>query len=54
MLFRSDAAGMVATPDVDITSELVEQIAAKIAFSANLSVFKAASDLQGRLVDRFA
>jgi len=45
---------MVAAPNVDIVSEMVEQIAAKLAFSANLSVIRTADEMQGRLVDRWA
>ena len=50
----ANAAGMVAAPDVDIVSEMVEQIAARLAFSANLSVIKTTGEMQGRLVDRWA
>lgn len=50
----ANAAGMIAAPEVDIVSELVEQIAAKLAFSANLSVIRTADEMQGRLVDRWA
>ncbi|MGD9810022.1 MAG: flagellar basal body rod protein FlgC [Sphingobium sp.] len=50
----ANAAGMVAAPEVDFVSEMVEQIAAKLAFSANLSVVRTADEMQGRLVDRWA
>ncbi len=50
----ADAAGMIAAPDVDVVSELVEQIVAKLSFNASLSMFRAVDEMQGRLVDRFA
>ena len=42
----ADAQGMVAAPNVDVTGELVEQIAAKLAFEANLKVIATANELE--------
>lgn len=45
---HADAKGMVAAPAVDIASEMVEQLSAKLAFEANLKVISTASDLTRR------
>ncbi len=50
----TDIAAATAASGIDLTGELVEQLAAKIAFGANLAILRTASDLQGRLVDRWA
>lgn len=50
----ADIGAMTAARGIDVTGELVEQLAAKIAFGANLAVLRTASDMQGRLVDRWA
>lgn len=50
----ADIDAMTAARGIDVTSELVEQLSAKIAFGANLAVLRTASDLQGRLIDRWA
>lgn len=47
---QADARGMVAAPNVDMADELVEQIAAKLAFEANLKVIATASDLERRSI----
>ena len=45
---HADARGMVAAPNVDIAGELVEQIAAKAAFQANLKIVSTAAELERR------
>lgn len=40
--------------DVDLATETVEQIGAKHAFSANLSVIKTADEMTGTLLDMIA
>ena len=47
---HADARGMVAAPNVNIASELVEQIAARLAFEANLKVIATANDLERRSI----
>jgi len=37
---HADEQGLVAAPDVDLASELVDQASAKIAFEANLKVLE--------------
>lgn len=39
---NADASGMVAAPNVDVASEMVEQLSAKIAYEANLKVMRTA------------
>jgi flagellar basal-body rod protein FlgC len=43
--------GMVATPNVDLPSEMVDQMSASLAFRANLKVFQAADRMQKSLLD---
>jgi len=50
----ADIDAMTTASGIDLTGELVEQLSAKIAFGANLAVLRTASDMQGRLVDRWA
>jgi len=49
----ADANGMIAAPDIDLASELVEHLSAALAFKANLSVIRTADriddDLRNRL-----
>lgn len=46
--------GMVATPNVDMASQIVTQIEAANSFRANLAVYKAASGLYKSLLDTLA
>ena len=39
------------TSDVDLASEVVEQVDAKASFSANLSVLKSYDEMVGQLLD---
>lgn len=50
----TDIEATTAASGIDLTGELVEQLSAKIAFGANLAVLRTASDMQGRLIDRWA
>jgi flagellar basal-body rod protein FlgC len=47
----ADAQGMVAVPNVDYATEAVNQLSARIAFSANLKVFQAANRNLDTLLD---
>jgi flagellar basal-body rod protein FlgC len=46
--------GMIATPNVDIASQIVAQIEAANSFRANLAVYKAASGLYKSLLNTVA
>lgn len=46
--------GMIAVPNVDLTSEAVEQLVAKTDALANIAALRTAGDLQGTLLDRMA
>ena len=48
---KADAKGMIAEPDVDVADELVEQIAAKLAFEANLKVVSTANEMERRSIE---
>lgn len=48
---QADAKGMVAAPDVDVADELVETLAAKGAFEANLKAIGTISDLERRTTE---
>lgn len=50
----ADIDAITAARGIDVTSELVEQLAAKISFGANLVVLRTVDDMQGRLIDRWA
>jgi len=47
----ADTQGMVAVPNVDFATEAVNQISARMAFSANLKVFQAANRNLDSLLD---
>jgi flagellar basal-body rod protein FlgC len=47
----ADAQGMVAVPNVDFATAAVNQLSARIAFSANLRVFQAANRNLDTLLD---
>ncbi len=47
----ADAQGMVATPNVDLASEMVNQLQATLAFRANLKMFQAADRNAKSLLD---
>lgn len=50
----ADAQGMIATPDVDLVSEMIDQLTAKLTYDANLSVVKTADEMQQSLIRRWA
>jgi flagellar basal-body rod protein FlgC len=50
-LVQANADGMIASPNVDVTDELVETLSAKLAFEANLKVIATASELERRSLD---
>jgi flagellar basal-body rod protein FlgC len=50
----ADAHGMVALPNVDLTDELVEMLAARIAFQANAKMLGTVHDLERRSIDILA
>lgn len=50
----ADAQGMIAAPDVDIVSEMIDQLTAKLTYDANLSVVKTADEMQQSLIRRWA
>jgi flagellar basal-body rod protein FlgC len=47
----ADAQGMVAAPDIDLGSEMVDLITAELDFAANLVVLRAESDMLAALLD---
>jgi len=47
-------AGLGAGQDVDLTQEVVEQVTAKQAYSANLGVIRTADKMTGDLLDLIA
>lgn len=51
---HANAQGMIAAPDVDVTSELVEQLSAKLAFEANLKVLATAGEMERRSIQLWA
>jgi len=50
----ADASGMVATPNVDLANEFIQQLTAKYEFAANAAVMRTASDMTKTLLDRTA
>ncbi len=50
----ADMAGMVARPNVDLTSELIEQISAKLSYGASLSVIRTVNQMESRIFERWA
>lgn len=50
----ANAQGLIATPNVDVTDELVEQLSAKLAFQANLKTIATANELERRSLDLWA
>lgn len=50
----ADAQDMIASPDVDIVSEMIDQLTAKLTYDANLSVVKTADEMQQSLIRRWA
>ena len=47
----ADQSGMVASPNVDLTAEVMQQIVARYAFAANAKVMQVASQMTGALLD---
>lgn len=50
----ADAQGMIAAPDVDLVSEMIDQLTAKLTYDANLSVVKTIDEMQQSLIRRWA
>lgn len=50
----ANAQGMVAAPNVDLATEMVNQLSASLAFRANLKVFQAADRNEKTLIDTLA
>jgi flagellar basal-body rod protein FlgC len=48
---NADGKGMVAAPNVDLSQEVVNQLSASLAYSANLHIFKTASTELKTLLD---
>lgn len=49
----ADQDGYVATPNVDLTEEIVDLRQAALAYSANLAVAKVASEMEKEMLNRF-
>ena len=47
----ADSRGMVASPDIDLTGEIVELVTASHDFAANLLVMRIDSEMSARLLD---
>ena len=50
----ADANGFVASPNVDIANEIVQQIIAGVTYTANAKVLQTASQMLGTLLDTIA
>ena len=50
----ANAQGMVAAPNIDLASQMVNQISASVAFRANVKVFQIAARNQKALIDMIA
>lgn len=50
----ANAQGLVAAPNVDLASELTEQLSAALAFKANLKVIETANRLSDSMFERWA
>lgn len=50
----TDIAGMIVTHPIDMADELTEQIAAKVAVGAGISVLRTVERIEGHFVDRWA
>jgi flagellar basal-body rod protein FlgC len=50
----ADAQGMVAIPNIDIATQMVNQITASVTFRANAKVFQIAARNQKSLIDLIA
>ena len=49
----ADQDGYVATPNVDMTEEIIDLRQAALAYSANLAVVKVASEMEREMLNRF-
>jgi len=47
----ADGHGMVASPNVDLASEIVQQLMARLSFAANAQVIRADSKMTASLLD---
>ena len=50
----ANAQGMIATPNVDLTTESVNLIMTKIAYKANIAAFKTSDEMTKQLLDTIA
>jgi flagellar basal-body rod protein FlgC len=50
----ADSRGMVASPNVDLASEFVQQLIARYSFAANAQVVKADAKMMATLFDMTA
>jgi flagellar basal-body rod protein FlgC len=50
----ANAQGLVALPGVDLASEMVDLIAARVQYAASAQVVRAAGDMQKKALDTFA
>lgn len=51
---KANAAGLIATPNVDLATELVDLQVTAVFYSANAAVIKAESENEKRLLDTIA
>lgn len=47
----ADAQGMVASPNIDITQQVTEQLTASLAYKANAKVFETADNTEKKMLD---
>jgi flagellar basal-body rod protein FlgC len=50
----ADADGLVAAPNVDTTSEVIDLVGARLAYRASAAVLKTDEEMSKRLLDTFA
>jgi flagellar basal-body rod protein FlgC len=50
----ANAQGLVALPGVDLASEMVDLIAARVQYAASAQVVRAADDMQRKALDTLA
>ncbi len=47
----ADSQGLVASPNVDLANEIVQQIVARVSFAANVQVLKTDANMTASLLD---
>jgi len=52
--YYANAAGIVATPDIDLPSQIINQASALIQFQANLKVIEAGDQMQESVINQKA